>query len=78
MSVRKATPEETQAFWGKTAVVLGQKQPKPLKATQTTALTDEEGRQNMLKKLKLTSAKWNHQVALDGEQEQSTDPKGAD
>ena len=32
----------------------------------------------MLETLKLTSAKWNHQVALDGEQEQPTDPNGTD
>ncbi len=78
MSIRKATPEETEAFWGKPAVVFGQKKPDSQKAPQTTDSADEEGRQNMLKKLKLTSAKWNHQVALDGEQEQPTDPKGED
>ena len=27
MPVRKATPEETQAFWGKPVIVLGQKRP---------------------------------------------------
>jgi len=27
MPVRKATPEETQAFWGKPVIVFGQKRP---------------------------------------------------
>jgi hypothetical protein len=42
MSVRKATPEETQAFWGKPAVVFGQKKPESQKASQTPDSTDEE------------------------------------
>jgi len=31
MPVRKATPEETQAFWGKPMIVVGQKRPDPSK-----------------------------------------------
>ena len=77
MPVRKATPEETQAFWGKPVVISGQRRPESQKAPQTTALNSEEDRLNMLKTLGLISAKLNHQVALNGEQEPKTDPNGS-
>jgi hypothetical protein len=74
MPVRKATPEETQAFYAKPAVIFGQKRPESEKAPQTTALNSEEDRLNMLKTLGLISTKWNHQVAQDGEQEPLKEP----
>jgi len=77
MPVRKATPEETQAFWAKPVVVFGQKQPESQNAPQPTAPVSEEDRLNMLKTLGLISAKLNHQVALNGAQEPKTDPNGS-
>ena len=76
MPVRKATPDETQAFWATPVVVFGQKQPESQKSPQPTAAVSEEDRLNMLKTLGLISAKLNHQVALNGEQEPKTDPNG--
>ena len=42
MPVRKAIPEETQAFWAKPVVVFGQKRPESQKAPQTTAPLGKE------------------------------------
>ena len=42
MPVRKATPEETQAFWAKPVVVFGQMRPESQKAPQPTAPVSEE------------------------------------
>ena len=77
MPVRKATPEETQAFWAKPVVVIGQKRPKSQKASQPTAPVSEEDRLSMLKTLGLISAKLNQKVALNGEQEPQSDPNGS-
>ena len=78
MPVRKATPEETQAFWAKPVVVFGQKRPESQKAPQPTAPVSEEDRLNMLKTLGLISAKLNHQVALNGKQKPQTELSGSD
>jgi hypothetical protein len=77
MPIREATPEETQAFYAKTVVVFGQKRPESQKAPQPSASVSEDVRLNMLKTLGLISAKLNHQVALNGEQEPKTDPNGS-
>ena len=77
MPVRKATPDETQAFWATPVVVFGQKRPESQKACQPTAPVNDEDRLYMLKTLGLISAKLNHQVALNGEQEPNTDPNGS-
>lgn len=76
MPVRKATPEETQAFWGKPVVIFGQRLPESQRAPNTTILNSEEDRLNMLKTLGLISTKWNHQVAQDVEQEPPKEPTG--
>jgi hypothetical protein len=76
MPVRKATPEETQAFWGKPVVISGQRRPESQKAPQNTALNSEEDRLNMLSTLGLISKKWSHQVAQDVEQEPPEEPTG--
>ena len=76
MPVRKATPEETQAFWAKPVVVFGQKRPESQKAPQPTAPVSEEDRLNMLKTLGLIPAKLNHQVEINGAQKPKTDPNG--
>ena len=78
MPVRKATPDETQAFWATPVVVFGQKQPESQKSPQPTAPVSEEDRLNMLKTLGHISAKFNHQVALNGKQKPQTEPSGSD
>jgi hypothetical protein len=59
MPVRKATPEETQAFWGKPVIVFGQKRPDSSKeklksSDQQQPQEDLEGsRQKPPKKTKI-------------------------
>jgi len=76
MPVRKATPEETQAFWGKPVVMFGQSRPESEKAPQNTALNSEEDRLNMLTTLGLISKKLSHKVAQDVEQGPPKEPTG--
>ena len=74
--VRKATPEETLAFWGKPVVIVGQRRPKSKESPQTKTPTGQEYPLNLLKTLGLPPTKGNQQVALYGEQEPPEDPTG--
>lgn len=76
MPVRKATPEETQAFYAKPVLIVGQRRPQARKALSTKTPTGQEYPLNLLKTLGLPPTKLNQQVALYGEQEPPEEPTG--
>ena len=66
MPVHQATPEETEAFYAKEVVIVGQRRPQARKAPPTKTPTGQEYPPNLLKKLGLPPTNLNQQIALYG------------